>query len=459
MSREIRFNAFMVGRPVHQSPGLWRHPRDRSTSYKTLNYWVDTAKLLERGKFDAIFLADGIGPKEVYGGNLDAALRHGTMIPTNDPWTLIPAMAYATEHLGFAVTGNLSFEPPYLFTRRLTTLDQLTNGRIGWNIVTGTSNAGARGMGRSGVAEHDTRYDIADDFMEAAYKLWEGSWADDAVQWDRESGVFADPSKVRAVHHDGPYFKVDAVHLSEPSPQRTPVLFQAGSSDRGRQFAADHAECVFLSGPSKKVIARVVSDTRRRAAEGGRDPSRLLFFPMMTIIVDATEQAAQEKLADYKRYISYEAAVVLFSGFTGIDYSQHDPDAPIVYEKRENGVLSAIESFTLADPDKVWTLREVANHVAIGGRGPLLVGSPSQVADELQAWMEETDIDGFNLAYAVAPETYEDIVRLLVPELQRRGVYKTAYAPGTFREKLFGAGQARLSSEHRAAAARFVAPS
>jgi len=448
MSREIRFNAFMVGRPVHQSPGLWRHPRDRSTSYKQLSYWVETAQLLERGLFDAIFLADGIGPNVTCGGNIDAALRHGTMIPTNDPWSLIPAMAFATQHLGFAVTGNLSFEAPYLFARRISTLDQLTNGRLGWNIVTGSSASGARGMGRE-LVEHDTRYDIGDEFMSIVYRLWEDSWEDDAVKWDAKTGVFADPSKVHSISHHGTYFDIDAVHLTEPSPQRTPVLFQAGSSERGRRFAADHAECVFLSGPSKTVIARVVRDVRERAAAQGRDPSRILFFPMMTIIVGETEEAAKSKLADYQSYISYDAAIVLFSAFTGIDYSTRDPDSLITYEKGRTGPASAIESFTTADPDRKWTLREVANHIALGGRGPLLVGSPTQVADELQGWMQDTDVDGFNLAYVLAPETYTDIVNLLIPELQRRGVYKTEYRPGTLREKLFGEGHAHIESTHR----------
>ncbi|MGQ4274655.1 LLM class flavin-dependent oxidoreductase [Terrihabitans sp. B22-R8] len=456
MTKEIRFNAFVVNRPVHQSPGLWRHPRDRSTSYQDLDHWCELARTLERGLFDTVFLADGIGPNDVYGGNLDAALRHGSQVPTNDPILLVPAMAAVTKHLGFAITGNLSFEPPYLFARKFSTLDQLTKGRVGWNIVTGKSSAGAKGMGRI-LLGHDARYDVADDFMDAVYKLWEASWEDDAVLWDREAGIFARADKVHRVHHDGPHYQLDAIHLTEPSPQRTPVLFQAGASLRGRVFAARHAEGVFLAAPTKNVVKDIVDDVRRRAAENGRDPADLLFFPLMTVIVGETEEAAQAKLAEYRDYLSEEGALTLFSGWTGIDLSGRDLDEVLQFENRDNGVVSTIEAFTIADPDRKWTLRDIARHAGIGGQGPLIVGSPTQVADELQSWVEETGADGFNLAYAVLPETYTDFIDLVVPELQRRGAYKTGYAAGTLREKFFGEGRARLGANHPASDTRRTA--
>lgn len=456
MPKLIRFNAFVVNRPVHQSPGLWRHPRDRSTDYRSLSYWLDLARLLERGRFDAMFLADGIGPNDVYGGNLDAALKHGSQIPTNDPVLLVPAMATVTRDLGFAVTGNLSFESPYLFARRLSTLDQLTDGRVGWNIVTGKSAAGARGMGRQ-IAPHDQRYDIADEFMDVVYKLWEGSWEDGSVLWDRQRGVFADAAKVHRIRHAGEHFRLDAVHLTEPSPQRTPLLFQAGSSTRGRGFAARHAEGVFLAAPTKTVAARVVADIRTQAAANGRDPADVLFFPLMTVIVGETEQAARAKHDDYRRYLDHEAALVTFSGWTGIDLAGRDLDEVLRYEDRDNGVVSTIEAFTRADPGRQWTLRQIAEHVGIGGQGPVITGSPAQVADELESWIDDVGVDGFNLTYVVAPETYADIVELLVPELQRRGRYKADYTPGTFREKLYGAGRPRLLAPHPAARHRAAA--
>src|SRR5215471_3411578 len=237
MAKEIRLNAFDMNCVVHQSAGLWRHPRDRSDKYASLDYWTVLAKILERGKFDALFIADVLGVYDVYGGNVDAALAEATQVPLNDPVLLIPAMSYATSNLGFGVTCTLSFEPPYPFARRMSTLDHLTEGRIGWNIVTGHLDSAARGTGRDRQAGHDDRYDIADEYMEVVYKLWEGSWEDDAAIRDRARGIFTDPSKVHRVTHEGTNYRLNAIHLAEPSPQRTPVLYQAGTSPRGRQFA------------------------------------------------------------------------------------------------------------------------------------------------------------------------------------------------------------------------------
>jgi alkanesulfonate monooxygenase len=452
MPKEIRLNAFDMNCVGHQSPGLWRHPRDRSDTYNTLDYWVELARTLERGKFDAIFLADVLGTYDVYRGSPRTALENAVQVPVNDPLMVIPAMAYATRDLGFGVTCALTFEHPYPFARRMSTLDHLTKGRIGWNIVTGYLESAARGVG-AGQQAHDTRYEIAEDYMQAVYKLWEASWEDGAVLRDRRTNRFADPDLIHRITHNGPYFQVDAIHLCEPSPQRTPVLYQAGASIRGRQFAAQHAECVFINGPSKKVVGDIVADIRRRTASCGRNPAEILIFTMMTVITDRTREAANEKLRDYSRYISQDGALALMSGWTGIDFSTLPPDEPVRFEERQ-AMTSALEVFTIADPERRWTVREIARHAAIGGRGPVVVGSFTEVADELQAWMAETDIDGFNLAYAVTPETFTDFVDLVVPELQRRRVYKRDYAAGTLREKLFGPGRARLPSNHRAAGVR-----
>ncbi|GLS24117.1 monooxygenase [Labrys miyagiensis] len=454
MPKPIRLNAFEMNCVAHQSPGLWRHPRDRSRDYKKLDYWIDLSKTLERGLFDGLFLADVLGVYDVFGGNAEAALRHGTQTPVNDPLLLVPAMATATSHLGFGVTVNLSYEPPYAFARRMSTLDHLTGGRIGWNIVTGYLDSAAQGAGKPKQTAHDDRYAIAEDYMTAVYKLWEESWADDAVVADARAGVFTDPSRVRRIRHDGPHFRIDALHLSEPSPQRTPVLYQAGTSPAGRDFAARHAECIFMSGPSRKVIAPRVAAIREAAARLGRDPSGILMFTLLTVIVAPTDAEAQAKLAEYRRYADPEGALTLMSGWTGIDFSKLDPDAIVQHVENEAG-RSALENITRADPDRTWTVREVAEHVSIGGIGPVIVGSPATVADELEAWVDETGIDGFNLAFAVRPETFRDVVDFLVPELQRRGRYKTAYRKGTLREKLFG-GSARLPPDHTGANYRQV---
>ena len=194
--KKIRLNAFAMNCVAHQSPGLWTHPRDRTAEYNRLPYWIDLRKTLERGRFDGLFLADVLGVYDVFGDSPDAALRNATQTPANDPLLLISAMAAVTEHLGFGVTSNLSFEPPYTFARRMSTLDHLTEGRIGWNVVTGYLDSAARGVGKDKQTAHDDRYDIADEYMEVVYKLWEGSWEDDAALRDRARGIFADPAKV-----------------------------------------------------------------------------------------------------------------------------------------------------------------------------------------------------------------------------------------------------------------------
>jgi long-chain alkane monooxygenase len=447
--KEIRLNAFEMNTVGHQSPGLWAHPRDRSASYTDLDYWIGLAKTLERGKFDGIFLADVLGVYDVYGGSPDAALRHAVQVPVGDPLLLVPAMAAATEHLGFGVTCTLSYEPPYTLARRLSTLDHLTKGGAGWNIVTGYLDSAAAGMGLGALTRHDRRYDIADEYMQVMYKLWEGSWEDGAVKRDRALGLFADPTKIHRVRHEGEFYRLDAIHLCEPSPQRTPVLYQAGASERGRAFAAAHAECVFINGPSPQVVAPLVADLRRRAVTHGRDPTDLIIFTLATVITGRDAAEAAQKHAEYRRYVDLEAALALFSGWTGVDFSRLRPDEELRYIETE-AQRSALASFTSDDPSRIWTVRELAEHVAIGGRGPLFVGGPEQIADALISWVEQTDVDGFNLAYAVTPESFEDFVALVVPELQRRGAFKRDYAPGTYREKLFARGP-HLAAPHPAA--------
>lgn len=453
MGKEIRLNAFDMNCVVHQSAGLWRHPRDRSEHYNRLDYWIELAEILERGKFDALFLADVLGVYDVYGGNVEAALEEATQLPLNDPVLLIPAMARATRNLGFGVTCTLSFEPPYPFARRMSTLDHLTDGRIGWNIVTGYLNSAAKGVGLDAQTSHDLRYRIADEYMEVMYKLWEGSWEDDAVVRDRRAGIFTRADKVHKVVHEGQHYRVDAIHLSEPSPQRTPLLYQAGASNAGCEFAARHAESVFLLGPSKQVVAPRVADIRARALRYGRSHDQIKIFALMTVIAGRTEAEAQAKYDEYRSYISHRGALTLLAGWTGIDFSRFSLD-DVIRHIRNDAINSAVDAFTIADPKRQWTVGEIAEFVGIGGMGAVVVGSPASVADQLEAWVRDTDVDGFNLAYAVTPESFTDFVDLVVPELQRRGVYKRDYAPGTLREKLYGAGRARLPENHPAAAYR-----
>ncbi|MDU6139089.1 LLM class flavin-dependent oxidoreductase, partial [Bradyrhizobium sp.] len=437
--KTIAVNGFAIFSPVHLSPGLWRHPDDRSLEFDTLRYWTDVARTLEAGRFDSIFIADGIGIHDVYAGNADAALSTAAQIPKLDPMLLVSAMAAVTEHLGLGITASVSYEPPFTLARRFSTLDHLTRGRIAWNIVTGYSAAASRAVGRADIMAHDPRYDLADEFLDAVYALWEGSWDDGAVIADRDRGVFADPSRIRKVHHQGQHFKVDAIHLVHPSPQRTPFLFQAGASHRGKDFAARHAEAVFLGEHSKTRTAANVAETRARAQAFGRNANDIRFFGLITVIVGETRAEAEAKYRDYQRYTDPKGALALLSGWTGIDFGQYQPDQ-VLKHLHTNAIQSAVETFSSADPSREWTVQGIAEWVGIGGFGPLLVGGPQTVADELQAWVEETDVDGFNLAYAVTHETFTDVVELLVPELQKRGAYKRDYTAGTLREKLFNQG-------------------
>lgn len=455
MSKQIRFNAFDMNCVAHQSSGMWRHPQDQSARYKELGYWTDLARLLERGHFDGLFIADVLGTYDVYGASNEAAIRHGAQVPVNDPILLVSAMAAVTEHLGFGITAGTAYEHPYPFARRMTTLDHLTQGRVGWNVVTGYLPSAARNMGHDDQLEHDQRYDVADEYLEVTYKLWEASWEDDAVIRDRESGVFTDPSKVHEIGHHGEHFTVPGIHISEPSPQRTPVIYQAGASPRGVAFAAGNAEAIFVAAPTKTVLAGTVKRIRDALEAAGRDRYSAKIYTLLTIVTDETSEKAHAKHEDYLRYASDEGALVFMSGWMGIDLSQYDLDEPIGNVK-SNAIQSTVANFQQANDDGTeWKVRDIARLGNIGGLGPRVVGSPEEVADFLQDWVEETDVDGFNLAYAITPGTFEDIVEFIVPELQRRGVYQTEYTPGTLRQKLHGRGD-RLPEEHRGAGFRIA---
>ncbi|MFI6572759.1 LLM class flavin-dependent oxidoreductase [Nocardia fluminea] len=457
MSRPIRFNAFDMNCVAHQSPGLWRHPEDQSHRYTDIGYWTELAKLLERGRFDGIFIADVLGTYDVYGGNDIAALRQGAQTPVADPLLLVSAMAAVTEHLGFGITTGTGFEHPFPFARRLSTLDHLTNGRLGWNVVTGYLPSAARNFGAADQLDHDERYNRADEYLEVLYKLWEGSWEDGAVVRDAERGIYTDPTKVHHIGHYGEHYTVPGIHVSEPSPQRTPVIYQAGASPRGVRFAAENAEAIFIAGPSKRVLAQTVARVRDALEAAGRDRYAARIYALATIITDKTDTAARAKREEYLSYASIEGGLVFMSGWMGIDLSRYDLDDPIG-DVQSNAIQSAVAAFQEFDDDgREWTVRDIGRWAGIGGMGPVFTGSGETVADLLQDWVADTDLDGFNLAYAITPETFEDIVRHVVPVLTERGVYRTEYEPGTLRNALFGAGD-RLPPEHRGAGYRVGGP-
>ncbi|MDN8285011.1 LLM class flavin-dependent oxidoreductase [Acinetobacter baumannii] len=449
MTKRISFNAFEMNCIAHQSPGLWRHPQDRSVEYKDLEYWTDLAQILERGFFDGIFIADVLGIYDVYHQSAEHALTGAVQVPVNDPLQIVPAMAAVTKHLGFGVTTSISFEHPYPFARRISTLDHLTKGRVGWNIVTSYLESGSKNLGLKTQVNHDNRYDIADEYLEVLYKLWEGSWEEGSVLRDRESGIFADHKKVHPIQHEGKYFTVPGIHICEPSPQRTPVLYQAGASSRGQKFASQNAECVFIAAPSKIATKKVLQGIRQKLVQEGRDPYSVKIYALLSIVTDETDAKAQAKFKEYQSYGSYDGALTLLSGWSGVDFSQYQPTDKVEYIQT-NAIQSLLDSYVNADPERVWTIEEIANWNSLGGNGPVLVGSAETVSDALEQWVEDTDVDGFNLAYILAHQTFADVVEFIVPELQKRGVYQTSYAQGTLREKLFGAGP-YLPENHRGA--------
>ncbi len=447
--KNILLNAFNMNCIGHINHGFWTHPRDTSTQYKTLEYWTELAQLLERGLFDGLFIADIVGVYDVYQKSVDVTLKESIQLPVNDPLLLVSAMAAVTKNLGFGLTANLTYEAPYLFARRMSTLDHLTRGRVGWNIVTGYLDSAARAMGLTEQIEHDRRYDQADEYLEVLYKLWEGGWEDDAVIEDRQARVYAQPEKVHYVRHSGEFYQVEGYHLCEPSPQRTPVLFQAGSSERGLQFAGSNAECVFISAQNKPATREQVDKVRASAVAAGRNPDDIKVFMGLNVIVGPTEEAARAKYREYLNYASAEAGLAHFAASTGIDFADYELDEPIQHVKG-----NAIQSATKILKNNDWTRQKLLDQHALGGRYITLIGSPGQVADELESWIAETGLDGFNLTRIVTPESYEDFIDLVIPELQRRGSYKTAYEHGTLREKLFEDGDARLPERHAGAAYR-----
>ena len=441
----LHVNLFTMNSVEHVSPGSWRIPGDGSHRYTDREYWTEVARTAERGGLDAVFFADVRGIYDVYDGSRDPAIRRAIQTPSNAPQALIPAMAEVTDHLGFAITRSTSYTHPYQLARELSTLDHVTDGRVAFNIVTSYLESAARNLGLEGRIEHDERYDRADEFMAVCYALWEDSWEEDAVVRDVDRGVYSDPETVHAIDHEGEYFSVPGPHGCEPSPQRTPVLYQAGSSDRGREFAATHAEAVFVSQPTKAATREYVEDMRERVAAAGRDPDDLQFFPGIVVISGESEAVAREKYEVYKAHVDVEGTLALLSGFVDMDLSELDPDQQIEHIETE-AIQGVINAFTKNDPDRDWTVREVAQFAGLGSTSPVIVGSPEQVADELEDWQRSVGIDGINLKEVTRSGSLRDFVDLVVPELRDRGRIREAYAGETLRENVLG--RRRLAPDH-----------
>ena len=447
--RRMLLNAFHMNCVSHIQHGLWVRDDTRQLEYTQLEPWVELAQILEKGCFDALFLADVIGLYDTYGGGPETSILEGMQVPVNDPALLIPAMAYATEHLGFAFTSSVLQTHPFTFARQISTLDHLTQGRVAWNVVTSYLANAAANLGLGSLPSHDERYDRADEYLDVTYKLWEGSWEDDAVLRDTKHRRYADPAKIHPINHVGKHYEVAGPHLCEPSPQRTPLLFQAGSSTRGREFAAKHAECVFIvtSRESLKGTASIIKDIRTQAVRWGRHPEDVRFFQGLSPVVGGTEAEAKAKESAYIVQSNIEGSLAHMSGSLGVDLGAIDLDQPLAtfdFQSMRGMVKGLIESA----PDKSVTFRDLMRWRL---SRQFLTGTPEQIADELQTWFE-AGVDGFNFVYSVTPGTFVDFIEAVVPILQARGLVQRAYAPGPLRQKIFG--HAKLPKRHPAAVYR-----
>lgn len=291
-----------------------------------------------------------------------------------------------------------TYEQPYHLARRLSTVDHFTKGRLGWNIVTGYLDSAARNLGATEQPAHDDRYAVAEEYIKVMYKLFESSWRDDAVVLDRKRGIYTDPTRVRQIDHKGKHFSVPGPHICQPSPQRTPLLLQAGTSKAGKTFAAQHAEAIFVAGHSPSVIAKNIAEIREMAStQFGRDRNDVKFLALICPVIGRTEEEAKAKFEDYQQYGSIEGALALFGGWTGIDLATYGDDQEL-RAVESNAIRSAVEAWSKASPGiPKWTKHTVAKHITIGGLGATVVGTPVQVADEFERWVEEADVDGFNI--------------------------------------------------------------
>src|ERR1700709_1584398 len=314
--------------------------------------WIDLVRTLEEGLFDAAFFADVVGLYGPVGGDYEVNVREGLQIPSHDPSVLMSALAVNTEHLGLAFTSSVLQAHPFEFARRASTLDHISNGRIAWNIVTSTQENAARNFGFERLTEHDDRYEWADEYLEVVYKLWEGSWDEGALLKDRVRGVFSDHTRIHKINHVGKRYRVEGPHLPSPSPQRTPLLFQAGSSPAGREFAARNAEAQFIMTPTPAAATELIEETRSLAQNFGRYPDDIKFFQGFALVIGSTEEEARLNEQELDNYVSVDG----FLAHTNLGVSQDDgrplPQDMLLRDVKTNGGRSHIAWLHKADPDR-----------------------------------------------------------------------------------------------------------
>ncbi len=435
-SRQMALIAFLQAQNCSNYVGSWRNPNSMS-DFLSPEYFRRIARTLEDACFDMAFFDDRLAMPEIYGQSADLAVAHGIRTVKMDPIVVLMAMGMATTHLGLGATCSTTYYEPFHVARQFQTLDQMTGGRVAWNIVTSLNDAEAANFGRSEHLGHDARYDRADEFLEVVSSMW-NAWEPGAVKVDKASGEFADPSKVHRTDYEGEYFHVHGTFTVPRSPQGHPVLLQAGQSGRGMTFAGRWAEVVFTVFANQQVGEQKYQDIKRAVSDAGRDPDRVRITPAVGVIVAPTEEMAREKEQLLRSLARPEDGLALLCETLNVDFSDRDLDAPFTDEE-----LAAMSWHGLRD--RVITVSgkpnpSVRDFVTYSGRGtldegPSFIGTPEQVADQMEEWFG-TCADGFVLSAGAVPGSYEDFARMVVPELQRRGLVKRRYAGRTLRENL-----------------------
>lgn len=441
----LLLSAFLMNTSSHILGGMWRHPEAQQHRFDELNLWVDLAKKLEDAKFDALFFADVVGLYGDHEGGWASHVRKGLQVPSHDPLVLLSALAAGTKDIGLAMTSSVIQSHPFQYARQISTLDHLSQGRVAWNIVTSVLENAHRNFGGKDLVAHDDRYGWAEEYVEAAYKLWEGSWEDDALLADKEAGLYADPSKVNKINHRGDFYSIDGPHLALPSAQRTPFLFQAGSSARGSQFAATHAEATFLFAPHAQYVAKKNAQLIENLRTAGRTREDIKVFAGLSFVVGSTEAEAKALEAEYDEYLDLDAIVAHIGGGLGVDLGGMDLDTPLgdIQTQGAQGVLEAVKASV---PGGNPTLKDLAHYRA---KAQQIVGTPESIVDELERW-QDAGIDGLNIMNHVLPGSYDNFIEGVLPELRRRGLAQSEYDQGSLRQKVFGRGD-YLPKNHPAA--------
>ncbi len=434
MTKQLHLGGFQIASQVTHSHAAWRHPGS-DTDFTRPEYYHRIGRILERGKFDFVFFADLLAAPAQYGADITEPLRRGTQATaTLDPSIVAASIGAVTSKLGVAITKSATYFHPYELARIFASLDHITRGRVAWNIVTSLTASEAQNFGQHDHLDHEFRYERADEFVRTALELW-SSWDADALLADKATGVFADPDKIRRVDHEGTFFRTRGPLNVPRSPQGRPVLIQAGSSNTGRDFAARWAEAIFEIDPTPEGRRAYYDDIKSRASNFGRNPDGVLIFPAFIPFIGETESIAREKQAFHNELADPISGLITLSVHTNHDFSQYDLDAP-VQDVQVTGTQGLFDTARrVANRDNL-TLRDIGKWYAQGVLLPQYVGTAAQVADQIEESFTSGEADGFMVSAAQSPGTFNDFVDYVVPELQRRGLFRTEYTGDTLRDHL-----------------------